>query len=206
MGSGLCQRSRVRRWTRYGRVLEIASGVESLGPHVRGRHSYFRCNVRASPIACGYGKPRRAEHPSGLLCRANDPGDELEQLRIAAEQVKQLPSNDTFRFAGFAETLIRGTGDGDVLSNPNGITVEAEAKEKLRKRLRFFAKQATTSTCTRRRTIPPANCLLLSKRLTARRPLPGSESLSPISRMRPRRLSPASSASVAEFRCRIAWS
>ena len=69
----------------------------------------------------------------------NDPGDELEQLRIAAEQVKQLPSNDTFRFAGFAETLIRGTGDGDVLSNPNGITVEAEAKEKLRKLLRFFA-------------------------------------------------------------------
>src|SRR4030095_5836597 len=69
----------------------------------------------------------------------NDPGDELEQLRMAAEEVKQLPSNDMFRFAGFAETLIRGTGDGDVLSNPNGITVEAEAKEKFRKRLHFFA-------------------------------------------------------------------
>jgi predicted amidohydrolase YtcJ len=69
----------------------------------------------------------------------NDPGDELEQLRLAAEEVKQLPSNDMFRFAGFAETLIRGTGDGDVLSNPKGFTVDAEAKEKLRKLLRFFA-------------------------------------------------------------------
>ena len=69
----------------------------------------------------------------------NDPGDELEQLRMAAEEVKQLPSNDMFRFAGFAETLIRGTGDGDVLSNPKGITVEAEAKEKFRKLLHFFA-------------------------------------------------------------------
>ena len=69
----------------------------------------------------------------------NDPGDELEQLQLAAEEVKQLPANDMFRFAGFAETLIRGTGDGDVLSNPKGFTVEAEAKEKFRKLLRFFA-------------------------------------------------------------------
>ena len=69
----------------------------------------------------------------------NDPGDEFEQLRMAAEEVKQLPSNDMFRFAGFAETLIRGTGDGDVLSNPKGFTVETEAKEKFRKLLRFFA-------------------------------------------------------------------
>ena len=69
----------------------------------------------------------------------NDPGDELEQLRTAAEEVKQLPSNDMFRFAGFAETLTRGTGDGDVLSNPKGFTVETEAKEKFRNLLRFFA-------------------------------------------------------------------
>src|SRR5262249_31942687 len=69
----------------------------------------------------------------------NDAGDELEQLRLAAEQVNQLPSNDLLRFAGFAETLVRGTGDGDVLSNPNGITIEAEAKAKLRKLLQFFA-------------------------------------------------------------------
>ena len=69
----------------------------------------------------------------------DDSGDELEQLRMAAEEVKQLPSNDMFRFAGFAETLTPGTGDGDVLANPKGFTVETEAKEKFRKLLRFFA-------------------------------------------------------------------
>jgi predicted amidohydrolase YtcJ len=69
----------------------------------------------------------------------NDPGDELEQLQLAAEEIRQLPADDMFRFAGFAETLIRGTGDGDVLSNPKGITVETEAKEKFRKLLRFLA-------------------------------------------------------------------
>jgi len=69
----------------------------------------------------------------------NEPGDELEQLRVAAAEVKQLPANDTFRFAGFAETLIRGTGDGDILSNPKGFTIEPEAKEKFRKLVRFFA-------------------------------------------------------------------
>ncbi len=69
----------------------------------------------------------------------NDPGDELEQRRMAAEEVKQLPANDMFRFAGFAETLIPDSGDGDVLSNPKGFTVETEAKEKFRKLLRFFA-------------------------------------------------------------------
>jgi predicted amidohydrolase YtcJ len=69
----------------------------------------------------------------------NDPGDELEQLQLAAEEIRQLPADDMFRFAGFAETLIRGTGDGDVLSNPKGITVETEAKEEFRKLLRFLA-------------------------------------------------------------------
>jgi len=69
----------------------------------------------------------------------NDPGDELEQLRLAVEEVSQLPGHDMFRFAGFGETLIRGTGDGDVLSNPKGFTVEAEAMEKFRNLLRFLA-------------------------------------------------------------------
>ena len=68
----------------------------------------------------------------------NDPGDELEQLQLAVAQVSQLPSNDMFRFAGFGKTLIRGTSDGDVLSNPKGFTVSADAKEKLHKLLRFF--------------------------------------------------------------------
>jgi predicted amidohydrolase YtcJ len=69
----------------------------------------------------------------------NEPGDELEQLRAATQEVKQLPSNDMFRFAGFGETLIRGTGDGDVLSNPNGIKIEPAAKEKFQKLVHFFA-------------------------------------------------------------------
>jgi len=69
----------------------------------------------------------------------NEPGDELGQLRRAAEELKQLPANDMFRFAGFGETLIRGIADGDVLSNPKGITMAPEAKEKFRQLVRFFA-------------------------------------------------------------------
>jgi len=69
----------------------------------------------------------------------NEPGDELEQLRRATEEVKQLSNNDRFRFAGFGETLIRGTGDGDLLSNPNGITIAPEAREKFRRVMRFLA-------------------------------------------------------------------
>lgn len=69
----------------------------------------------------------------------NEPEDELEQLRTAAEGVKQLPASDMFRFAGFGETLIRGTGDGDVLSNPKGFTIEPGAREKFRRLIRFFA-------------------------------------------------------------------
>jgi predicted amidohydrolase YtcJ len=69
----------------------------------------------------------------------NEPEDELEQLRTAAEEVKQLPASDMFRFAGFAETLIRGTGDGDVLANPQGFTIESGATEKFRRLIRFLA-------------------------------------------------------------------
>jgi predicted amidohydrolase YtcJ len=69
----------------------------------------------------------------------NDPEDELEQLRTAAEEVRQLTNNDLFRFAGFAETLVRGTSDGDVLSNPQGITIQPGSKEKFRKLVRYLA-------------------------------------------------------------------
>ena len=69
----------------------------------------------------------------------NEAGDELEQLRNAAEEVKQLPSSNLFRFAGFGEVLIRGTGDGDILSNPQGFTIEPPAREKFRRLMRFFA-------------------------------------------------------------------
>jgi hypothetical protein len=70
----------------------------------------------------------------------NEPGDELEQLQRAAAQVKQLGRSDLFRFAGFGETLIRGTGDGDVLSNPSGFTIDAGAREKFRRLILFFAR------------------------------------------------------------------
>jgi predicted amidohydrolase YtcJ len=69
----------------------------------------------------------------------SEDGDELEQLRRAAAEVKQLVNNEIFRFGGFGETLIRGTGDGDVLSNPNGITIDSRAKEKFREVVRFLA-------------------------------------------------------------------
>ena len=69
----------------------------------------------------------------------NEPGDELEQLKLAAEEVKTLSHNELFRFAGFAETLVRGLGDGDVLSNPKGVQIPAQAKEKFRAMLRYFA-------------------------------------------------------------------
>jgi predicted amidohydrolase YtcJ len=69
----------------------------------------------------------------------NEPSDELEQLKRAADEVKQLALNDRFRFAGFGETLVRGIGDGDVLANPAGVTFSAEARERFRRTLRYFA-------------------------------------------------------------------
>ena len=84
----------------------------------------------------------RGELPVRLnyyIAPPNEPGDELEQLRRAAEELKQFSNNDRFRFAGFGETLIRGTGDGDLLSNPKGFTIAPEAREKFRVLMRFFA-------------------------------------------------------------------
>ncbi len=66
----------------------------------------------------------------------NDSGDELEQLKLAADELKQLPQNDMFRLAG---GLIGGIGDGDVLANPNGIALTPQAKEKFRRMTQFFA-------------------------------------------------------------------
>lgn len=69
----------------------------------------------------------------------NEPGDELEQLKLAAEEIKNLGHHELFRFAGFGETLVRGSGDGGVLSNPQGVQISPEAKEKFRRILRYFA-------------------------------------------------------------------
>jgi predicted amidohydrolase YtcJ len=68
-------------------------------------------------------------------------GDDLEQLRSIAAEVKQLANNEMFRFGGFGETLVRGTSDGDVLSNPNGFTIDSRAKEKFREVVRFLAQE-----------------------------------------------------------------
>ena len=68
-----------------------------------------------------------------------EPGDELEQLKLAAEEIKGLSHNELFRFSGFAETLVHGSGDGDVLSNPQGVQISVEAKDKFRRILGYLA-------------------------------------------------------------------
>ena len=70
------------------------------------------------------------------LTEADDP---VGQARRAAAEVKSLASGAIFRFGGFGETLVPGTGDGDVLSNTNGITIDAKAKEKFREVARFLS-------------------------------------------------------------------
>ena len=69
----------------------------------------------------------------------NEPGEELEQLSRGVAEVKQLNQNQMFRFAGFAEDLVRGIDDGDVVSNPQGIAITPAATEKFRRVLRFLA-------------------------------------------------------------------
>lgn len=69
----------------------------------------------------------------------NDPGDELEQLKRTAGEVGSLARGDMFHFVGFAENLVAGIGDGDALSNPKGITIAPDAKEKFRQIARYFA-------------------------------------------------------------------
>ncbi len=66
---------------------------------------------------------------------ANEPGGELEQLKNASEELKNLPQNDRFRFSGFDA----GIGDDDILADPKGVTLTPDAKEKFRSMARFFA-------------------------------------------------------------------
>ena len=69
----------------------------------------------------------------------NDAGDELEQVKLAAAELKQLPQSDWFRFAGFAGTFVRGIADGDLLADPQGIAIAPQAQEKFRRMVQFFA-------------------------------------------------------------------
>jgi predicted amidohydrolase YtcJ len=74
----------------------------------------------------------------------NEPGDELEQLKLATEEIQKLSQSGLFRFAGFGETLVRGLGDGDVLANPHGVQISAQAKEKFRAMLSYFAETGSS--------------------------------------------------------------
>jgi len=69
----------------------------------------------------------------------SDGGDELEQLKLAAAEIKQLPQNDWFRFAGFAGILVPEIGHGDLLADPQAIPIGPAAKEKFRRIVHFFA-------------------------------------------------------------------
>ena len=69
----------------------------------------------------------------------NPNGDALEQIKALSAEIQQLPQSDLFRFAGFSGTLVAGINDDDVTVNPKGITIDSEAKEKLRRTVRFFA-------------------------------------------------------------------
>jgi predicted amidohydrolase YtcJ len=66
-------------------------------------------------------------------------GDELEQIELAAGEVKHLPQSDLLRFNGFGPTLIRGLGEGDDPADPKGDALSVEAKDKFRRLARFFA-------------------------------------------------------------------
>jgi predicted amidohydrolase YtcJ len=69
----------------------------------------------------------------------NPVGDELEQLKLAAEEIRQLPQSDHFRFAGFADILITDARDGDMAPDRKGISKAAPAKEKFHRLVQFFA-------------------------------------------------------------------
>ena len=108
-------------------------GLTSVGDlHTRG--VTFAHRRILSDMARGRGLTLRLNY----YIAATEPSDELEQLRLASEEIKTLNSNDLFRFAGFAEALSRDSGDSDALSNPNGIAIAPPEREKFRSLLRFF--------------------------------------------------------------------
>jgi predicted amidohydrolase YtcJ len=69
----------------------------------------------------------------------NPAGDELEQLKLAAGEITQLPQSDHFRFAGFADVLIQDVGGGDMPSDRKGTSTAAPVKEKFHRLLQFFS-------------------------------------------------------------------
>ena len=70
---------------------------------------------------------------------ADGSGDELAGLKLAAAELKQLPQNDWFRFAGFAVNLDLGTVESDRRVERDGTSLAADEKDKLGRMVQFFA-------------------------------------------------------------------
>ena len=69
---------------------------------------------------------------------AADDGDELEQLKMTADEIKKFQQSDMFRFVGFGDGFVRAVGNPELTPNPMGVTITTEAKEKIRRMLRLF--------------------------------------------------------------------
>jgi predicted amidohydrolase YtcJ len=109
-------------------------GVTSIGDIQTGSVTFAHRRLLADMARAG-DIPLRVNY----FIEPDPAGDELEQLRLAAAEIKQLPPSDDFRFGGFAGAPIRGAGDGDLPSRPKANTAAGQAQEMLRRRLQFFA-------------------------------------------------------------------
>jgi hypothetical protein len=70
---------------------------------------------------------------------ANSTADALEQFKLAASEVKQLPQSEWLRFAGFAVDAARGGGESAPLAASQTVPLSSDAKEKFRRVARFIA-------------------------------------------------------------------
>jgi predicted amidohydrolase YtcJ len=67
----------------------------------------------------------------------DDGGEAIEQIKLAAGEIKALQQSDLFRFAGFSARF--GGGDGDVFDVPQATTLGAQSKERFQRLARLFA-------------------------------------------------------------------
>ena len=178
----------------------IVLGITSVGDlQTRG------VDFRASAIARRHGAHRRADVAGEFLHCSQRAGDELEQLKWRLRKSKKLRQSDMFRFAGFGEALMRGIGDGDLLSDPQGTADLRRSKGKVSRMAAVISpRPAIVFICTRRKTTPRASCSS-DRAGHAATPLSRQRIVSPISKTRRRRPSRASRNSAAASRCRTAW-
>lgn len=109
-------------------------GITSVGDVQSGGVNFFHRRVLSSMAASGELSLR-----INYYVAPNEPGDELEQLQLAAAQNHTLVQNDLLRFAGFGEVLLQGLDDGDGLAGSSGIQLSSQSREKLRAMVRYFA-------------------------------------------------------------------